>query len=196
MVIFERKTNNRFFDFQIDFLFRISKIKKGFAIGTYSICNDGKHIIYLDYDNFRFEWLIDELNYLRQRYKLSNFYIFRSSKVGGGKYKHHCVCFDKVTARVYNEIVMESNADMLFKNNGFFDFENARVLRFSSKTKSSIGMPYYHGFLESKYNNKQKSRGHINFYRKMFDIPEEHINLKNIDNSEGLRIISYATRNI
>jgi len=177
-------------------MFRVTKVKKGFAIGTYSICQDGKHVIYLDYDNFRFEWLLDEIKYLKERFKLGNFYILRSSKIGGGKYKHHVVCFDKVSARVYNEIVMESNADMLFKNNGFFDLENARVLRFSGKTKSNIGVPRYHGYVNSKHQHRPKSRGHIEFYKKMFNIPDDNLKQKNIDKSEGLRIISYATQNI
>lgn len=196
MIIYEKKSHNRFFDIQLDFVFKISRIKKGFAIGTYSICQDGKHIIYLDYDNFRFEWLLGELKHLKEKFKLSNFYIFRSSQVGNNLYKHHAVCFDKISARVYNQIVMESNADMLFKHNGFFDLENARVLRFSGKSKSRIGMPYYHGFISSKYQSKSKSNGHMEFYKKMFDIPKKHFNYKNVDKSERIQIISYATQNI
>jgi hypothetical protein len=195
-MIFNKKSNTRIGDFQIDFLFRVSKVKKGFAIGTYSICDDGKHVIYLDYDNFRFEWLLDELRMLRDKYKLSTFYVFRSSKDDVGKYKHHVVCFDKINARLYNEIVLSSNADVLFKNNGFFDLENSRVLRFSKKQSSDIGKPYFLCTVSSGYNKYNKSQSHINFYQKMFDINEKFVNRLKQDDSKQVRIIRYLTKNI
>lgn len=194
-IIYQRKSNKRLLNIQIDFLFRVSYAKKGWAIGTYSICKDGRHIIYLDYDNFRFEWLIEELKFLRDKYKLSDFYIFRSSG-NAGKYKHHAVCFDKVTAKIYNNIVQDTNSDMLFKNNGMFDLENARVLRFSGKVNSNIAMPYLYGTLRSKYHKKQKSSAHINFYKSVFKITDGVINESGLDGSDGLRVISYATKNI
>lgn len=192
MIIYENTKLKRFGNFMINFSFRLSHLKTGVAVGTYSICSDGKHIIYLDYDNFREEWLLDELRYLRDKYKLSNFYIL-SSSLQDKKYKFHAVCFDKVNARLYNEIVLKSNADMLFKKNNFFDNENARVLRFSGKNKSSIKMPKYYGFLKSKFHQRKKSLGHINFYRKMFNMCITNINH---DNKDDIQVIRYTTQNI
>lgn len=193
-VIYQKNKTTRFFNLVVNFNLKFSWLKSGVAVGTYSICEDGKHIIYLDYDNFRYEWLKDELKHLKEKYKLSNFYILRSSKSETGHFKHHAVCFDKVTAREYNEIVMESNADMLFKKNNFFDLENSRVLRFSAKSKSQIQMPYYHSRIRSKHCKRKKSLAHIGFYNRMFGI--KNINRKNHDGKTGIGIIQYTTQNL
>lgn len=193
-VIFEKTTMKRYFDFVINFSFKLSKLSTGFAVGTYSICKDGSHVLYFDYDNFRFEWLLDELRHLRDKYKLSNLYIFRSSHKSIGKYKHHVVCFDKCSAREYNDIILSSNADMLFKKNSFFDLENSRVLRFSGKSKSQIGMPVYYGAIKSKYNKRNKSTAHIDFYERMFKF--KVINRKKEDKQDDIKIISYSTQHI
>lgn len=175
----------------IQFSFKIDWIKKGFAVGTYSICKDGKHCIFLDYDNFRYEWMVSELKHLQKKYKLSHFYVFKSSE-----FNHHAVCFDKVNARIYNDIVQDSNCDVLFRNNGFFDLENARVLRFTAKTKSLKNMPYFYKIIKSKIDFYPKSSPHINFFRVIYGIDNKLINYKYQDHEVGLRMISYATKNI
>jgi hypothetical protein len=192
MIIYEKKSNRRIFNFQIDFSLRLNHIKKGFALGTYSICKDGKHVIYLDYDNFRIEWLIDELEHFIDKYELSSFYIFSSSHKDG-RNNYHVVCFDKVTPEQYNDLVRESNADSLFKNNDMFDLKNSRVLRFSGKTKSSIDSPMFFKKIESNYNYKEKSTAHIRFYQKIFNVD---IDDYNGDGNEEINIISYATANL
>lgn len=182
--------NLNFFKIDLGFTFRLEKKDFSYAIGTYSLCSDGKHCVYLDYDNFREEWLTSEIKFLIEKYKLSDFYIFISSS-NLDKVKFHAICFDKLTARYYNDIVMESNADMLFRNNSFFDLQNARVLRFSAKTESQINRPKFHKLIKSPYNLKQKSLSHITFYEKMFDIKIR--NKSNNDNINDIGIIKYAT---
>ena len=63
----------RLFNFSLELKFSLTHNRTAMAIGTYSICNDGKHVIYLDYDKFRIEWLKDELRYLQKEYNLSSF---------------------------------------------------------------------------------------------------------------------------
>lgn len=189
-LLYSRKSIRRLGNLQIDWNLRVSYIRKGYAIGTYSICKDGKHCIYLDYDSFRIEWLLDELRGIRNKYMLSDFYIFCSSD----KKKYHAVCFDKVNAKLYNLIIEESNVDALFKYNHLFDYENSRVLRFSGK--GEVPMPEFFGVLKSKYHKRIKSFAHINFYKSVFQINDKLINYSNHDSSEGLNIISYATRRV
>jgi hypothetical protein len=196
MLISELKIHPRILDYQVDITIRLTKYKHGFAVGTYSLCGDGKHVIYLDYDNFRFEWLLQEIKELIEKHKLSNFYVLRSSVAGKGKYKHHAVCFDKVSARHYHEIVNESNADIHFRNNGFFDLENARVLRCSGKSNSCIDAPKFYAVISSQYALKQKSMAHILFYKNMFAIPDTYIDYARADDSTAVNILSYATKNI
>jgi hypothetical protein len=190
----EIKSSKSLFDIQLDYSISLKRKKTGFAFGTYSICNDGKHVIYLDYDSFRFEWLLGELRYLIKKFKLSHFYILRSSQYEIGKYKHHAVCFDKVDGKLYDAIVRESNADMLFKNNMFYDLENSRVLRFSAKSNSSIARPYYYAKLVSKFHQRKKSLAHILFYERMFNV--KWIDKINHDGNKEVDIISYQTQNI
>lgn len=192
MLIYEKKSNRRFFNFQLDFSMRLTKVKKGFSLGTYSICEDGKHVIYLDYDNFRFEWMKSELECLQNKYLLSPFYILESSnREGIGHY--HAVCFDKISAQMYNNIIQNSNADVLFKNNDVFDLKNSRVLRFSAKTESPIQSPKFLCKLDSEFNFFEKSTPHINFYEKIFNF---QIDRSNEDYMNNMNIISYITKNL
>ena len=170
-------------------MMRLIRKDLSYACGTYSICGDGNHVVYMDYDNFREEWLIDELNHLIRRYRLSHFYIFTSSQKSSRK-KFHAVCFDKLSARQYNDLIMSSNADVLFRNNSFFDLQNARVLRFSVKTASQINRPRFHKIILSPHHKRKKSYAHILFYKRMFGI---EIDDKNHDERKDIGLLKYAT---
>jgi len=182
--------NINLFGIDIGFNFRIQRKDFAYAIGTYSMCSDGKHVVYLDYDNFREEWLFDEMKHLIKEHKLSDIYIFSSSETKKGR-SFHCICFDKFKAREYNDLVMGTNADVLFRNNSFFDLQNARVLRFSAKTNSQINRPKLYKVIRSKYSIRPKSLSHILFYERMFGIEIKNKELN--DGKNDIGIIKYAT---
>lgn len=166
------------------------------VIGSYSICKNGQHVIMLDYDNFKLEWLKEELIYLQKKHKLSDFYIFTSSKIID-RFKinnFHAICFDKMHGKDYMGILKESNCDSDFKH--FFEFDFTKVLRHSSKMmlkgKVSKPQPQYISTVLSNYNIKKKSLPHIKLYSTLFKI--DFINSKNHDNEKDIKIVQYGTK--
>lgn len=133
-----------------------------YTIGIYDICKDGKHILFLDYDTFRWDWLIDELKFLQNKYKLSDFYIFESS---AGSY--HAVCFDKLPNYELHLILRETNVDESFYNAVHFDY-GSRVLRLFPKGKKAP--PRFVKCLESRYNRREKSLDHIETFELNYGI--------------------------
>ena len=191
------KVGLRFNLFNFETKFNVSFVKKkvGFVIGSYSLCHDGKHVVYLDYDRFRREWMEQELTYLIEKYKLSDFYILSSSSEGVNE-KFHAVCFDKTSPKEYQIIAHDSNCDTSFKNINNFDYHNARVLRFSGKSNSKINHPVLISIIKSLYNLRHKSKMHLDMYSKLGFIPEHKMNRINQDNSDNVKVVCYTTRNI
>jgi len=130
--------------------------------GVYDICKNGRHILLLDYDKFRLEWLENEIKYLQQKYKLSDFYIFQSSQ-----YSYHAVCFDMLENYLHNQILRQTNIDESFMNATKFDY-GSRVLRIFPKGKTP--KPKFLKTIKSRFNKYPKSLDHIELFEKNYDI--------------------------
>src|SRR3990172_1582517 len=115
------------------------------TIGIQDICCDGLRVLFLEYDEkLRYDWLIAELKRIQQEFKLSNIYIFESSKDS-----YHCFCMDKLTSKEINTIVDTTSADYAFRKNHVYDYVS-RVLRIAKKGDKP--MPKYLEALKSDFN--------------------------------------------
>ena len=168
--------------------YSISNIR---TIGIYDICMDGSHILFMDYDKFRLDWLEQELKKFQNEYKLSDFIILQSSETS-----FHAICFDKLIPSKHNQIIQLSNCDEAFRNAIRWDI-GARVLRVSPKGRTE--KPKYIKTIKSKYNIHKKSKPHIKFFQFNYDIPK--INHKNSDleskstlDDGKVYIINYPTK--
>lgn len=134
------------------------------AEGTYSLCSDGKHIIYLDYDNLDIRAVDLEIKNLQDDFNLGTFYIFQSSENS-----YHAVCLDKVRSKEYEQIIAATNCDLDFKRYNRFNRMASRVLRFSKKNGNNIKYLYS----QISRGHRKKSEAHRIFLNKMFslDIP-------------------------
>lgn len=159
--------------FELGYSIRCTIRKGAYTVGIYDLCKDGKHVIFLDYDTFRWEWLIDELAYLQDKYLLSDFYIFSSSLDS-----YHAVCFDKLVNCELQDVLRETNIDESFFNSVRFDY-GARVLRLFPKGK--ISAPKFSNVIISKHNTRQKSLDHI----KAFEL---HYGIKNINKRNAVEL--------
>lgn len=74
-------------------------------VGVQSICEDGKHVIFLDFDNCTLRDVIRKCNVLQEHYGIGIILIMQSSK---GNY--HGICFDKVSFG--NVVDMQMELDM------------------------------------------------------------------------------------
>jgi len=149
--------------------------------GTYSLCSDGKHVVYLDYDMLDSEALRIEVKNLQRQYRLGTFYIFESSTGN-----HHAICLDKVTPEVYELIISSSNCDPSFKKYNRFNRMASRVLRMSPKADKNVNYLYK---LDNR-SDRIKSLPHADFLEKVYGIEKDS---GGYDNSSKLYVCRYQT---
>ena len=175
---------------RINFVIRIyQRFDTETTVGIRNSTQDGKRLLFLDYDNILFEeHLIPELKYLQKKYLLSDFYIFKSSQKIGN---YHVICLDKLKAREWMSIIEETNVDNNYKNVPVIVDNKAWVLRFLPKRASK--KPLLIKILKSSYNKRNKSLAHALFLKYNYNISIEHI--KKLDKNTDVTITTYETLN-
>jgi hypothetical protein len=145
----------------------------------------------LDYDNIvdekredmKEERLIDELQYLQNRYQLGNFHVFDTEN--GGR---HAVCIDALRLRDVIEIVDFSNCDLAFKKAPRINEYRCWNLRCYPKGNRPPTKYLY--TLKSEYEGlNPQSRPHAKYLEK-FGVK---VDLKNPVGTEELEIGGYNT---
>lgn len=131
------------------------------CLGSYSLCQDGRHIIYLDYDNAHLDMVYHDLQSLQKNFWLSTFYIFRSSDNS-----YHAICLDKIRIRKYEEILKWSNCDANFKRGYKYNQFHSFVLRQS--VKSGIDIVYVACVINQNHL-RTKSKAHAVMLNKLFN---------------------------
>lgn len=163
--------------------YKISKVR---TQGIYDICSDNsRHVIFLDYDKFRLDWLEAEIRYLQNKFKLGDFVILESSEDS-----YHCVCFDKMCGQEHQQVIDQSNCDLAFKNAPRWDY-GARVLRIWDKGNTK--KPKFLKIIKSIYHdNREKSNAHLKFFCLNYDIKD--FRHENLDKTTKVYLIDYPTK--
>jgi len=99
-------TNFRIFGKDFDFAFRIAPEKIQRIDGITNITEDGKWIIFMDFDGFKIEWLDFIVPHIQKLYGLSDAYVFQSSNDG-----FHVITFDKLTINKLVDVLKSSSTD-------------------------------------------------------------------------------------
>lgn len=160
-----------------------------FTIGVRNHCSDGKRIIFLDYDQTLYEeQLIPELKYLQKSYKLSNFYILKSSQKPDS---YHAICLDKLNAREWVRLITETSCDNNYKLYPVIADNKSWVLRCWNKGESQ--KPRLIKIIESPYNKREKSLAHALHLQMNYGINIKK--LINLDNNKGICYLKYGTLN-
>jgi hypothetical protein len=154
--------------------------------GIYDWVEGGHHVLFLDYDNMREEWVEEELTRLQNEFKLSNLYVIQSSERS-----FHAICCDVMLPVEAQQIVMQSNADESFKKAMFYDY-CSRVLR--TFGKGHTAKPQYLFTLKSKHKERQKSLAHLKYLQFSYGIPEKDMNYDNHNNNGKIWMIDYPTK--
>jgi len=176
----------RLFKWSFHFIFMLYKTPNKFSSGWTSRCKDSRHILFLEYDKcVSLEELNDELKYLQDFYKLSNFYIFKA-----GEDSFHAICLDKFSLKDAMEIVGNSNSDYAFRLAPIY-FRKRWVLR--SIQKGDRFAPFYYATAVSHFNKHQKSTAHRMFLEKFYCLKIGK--LKNEDGLTELDLCNYSTGN-
>jgi hypothetical protein len=184
------------------YIFYLQKLKKPheWTCGiTSRIVGTNLHILLMDYDIIREDYLMDELEYLQDIFRLGNFYVFRTRldkesseyKLDGVKVKkysiggYHCICLDVDTLRNNLLVLRSSSSDYAFINAPSYNPEKHWVLRMVEKGKR--GAPEYIGVVESEYEGeKPQSLFHARILDDMFDLKIEQTLKNPLGNEDGI----------
>lgn len=103
------------------------------SLGLLSLCEDGKHVVFLDFDIPHGKQgkvnksMIETIAYLQKKYSLGDFDIFETA---GG---YHAICYSKVTYGEYMDIMQNTKElDPGFKKQAVTRPEQATTIRFYS----------------------------------------------------------------
>jgi len=159
-----------------------------FTKGVTSKCEDGKHIIMLDYDQTELSKVETICKVLQDVFKLSTFYIFESSSNS-----YHAVCFDKVSFSDLIRIMVFAGTDESYVIKTLQ--RRYAVLRIASKGNKPPPNYIKNLLGESKY---AKSGAHfrflsgLNIYSKALNTPGSIDNVVN-DGKSKVVVDTYAT---
>lgn len=144
------------------------------------------YVVFLDYDNIKFDVLTKELEMLCRKWDLGWIYILDSK--GDGKH-YHVMCPTIVSAYEYLGILWDSSCDMPYKKSFFLLKE--KTLRISSKgDKRKLQYPHICGLVQSDHSSKPYSWGHLKFIEHYYkgELPP----LERCENTE-VEFVKYST---
>lgn len=175
--------------------YKVIPIRKVRAVGYDSRTQDGKHILFLDYDGIMKEIALDDIKCLQSMFGLSTFYVFETRPekeethldIKGKPHKvtmvsWHVVCLDKFNLFQAHTIVRQSGAcDWAFKQGAYLDISRAWTLR--TKKDYRQKPKYAMSIVPKRHNNYGQSSAHGEFLRRHYGV-----NVK-LDNPDGLNLI-------
>ena len=148
----------------------------------------GMRLIFIDWDETKLDFIMDEVKYLQERFFLSDFYIFKGSQKLGS---FHAICLDKLQYKEFMQAMDYTSADNYYKTMPQSTDKNAWVLR--SEAKAGSNKPELIKIIKSPHQFRQKSLAHYLYLLHNYGIKRK--NLKNLDNNTKLYILRYGTLN-
>jgi hypothetical protein len=157
--------------------------------GYSSRTEQGKYVLFHDYDNLDLKSITQELRFLQKKYKLSAYYIFKLDRENS----FHAVCLDTFPISKCYEIQKATSCDLAF----IHSIKNLQtkewILRIGKK--GSRQMPKFYCALPSKNDLHVKSTAHKEFLEKFFQIPKEFFKGRKWDKCKTLALTDYNTAN-
>lgn len=165
------------------------------AMGWHSRCEDGMHIVFLDYDWIDEEILFQDLGWLQRRFKLSDFYVFTTKRekldifgmedvVGS----YHAVCFDKLPYFEVYDVLKYSHTDAAFKIGAYLNTAKAWTLRTHEDYRPK---PQFFRVTESPFSIREQSSAHAAFVKKHYFV---NVKLKRPDRLSLVWLEAYNTK--
>ena len=153
----------------------------------------GDYVVFLDFDNFKIEWLKDELDRLVKWFGLSHFIILRS-----GPKNYHAICLDRVPYDTYKRILTSCSVDPNFRSVPINASFKSWILR--TQAKRDRTEPEFIEFLKGDPAGfSPVSKAHYEYMVRSELIPPEHRltiykYLKSLmDKSHKLYVTAYET---
>ena len=156
--------------------------------GYSSRTQNGRYVLFHDYDNLDLQAVVDELKYLQKRFKLSDYYIFELDRENS----FHAVCLDTFSLSQAYDIQKATSCDLAFIHSIKRLQSKEWILRWDKK--GDRGAPEYLLKLESKFSQRKKSLAHGLFLKKL-GVDLDVRNSKEWDGLEYLAMVDYDTAN-
>ena len=148
----------------------------------------GQYVLSHDYDNLDETAIIQELEFLQQKFKLSDYYLFKLDRENS----YHAVCLDTFPiARAY-DIQKATSCDLAFIHSIKNLHTKEWILRWDKK--GSRDAPIYVRTIKSNNNVHIKSSAHANFLKKLC-VPIKMNKREEWDQGQVLAFIDYDTAN-
>lgn len=177
---------------RFNLIFKMWWASKVRTMGIYDWVEGGQKVLFLDYDNIRKEWLLQELTRIQREYKLSQIYLFQTRKKneeGDGSF--HAICADILSNIEAQRIILQTNCDESFKKAMNYDY-CSHVLR--TFPKGGVASPQYLLSLKSEHTHRKKALGHLRFLEFQYGIPAEEMNYENHNDNGRIWAIDYPTK--
>lgn len=149
-------------------------------------CEDSRFVLFMDFDSMPYVDLINELQFLQNKYHLGDFIIFKLDRDDS----FHAVCLDKFSMLEAYNILKDSSTDMAFTNSIKNLQTRAWVLRWAEKGERNA--PKYNSTLSSKFRKREQSNAHRLFIEKL-GVPVE--DRGRWDKFTQIQMVKYDTAN-
>jgi hypothetical protein len=174
---------------EIYFRTQIVPTPKAYVVGYSSRTENGKYVLFHDYDNLTLKEVLEDLEYLQKRFKLSNYYIFKSlDKINS----FHAVCLDLFTLGEAYDIQKASSCDLAFINSPRNLRSKEWILRLGKKGDRQPIKLY--SWLTTDNNQRVKSQAHKDFLLNHFAVPNFLFEGK-FDGCKNIGLVVYNTAN-
>lgn len=147
---------------EIDIVFRTQKHRTREMLGLTNLTEDGRWIVFMDFDGFEQEWVEALMPHLQDLWTLSDAYLFKSSETG-----FHVVIFDKMQIGELVQLLRSASCD---PNYVFVPLRYGKRLWTLRASEKNGTKPEFVKLIKSKFHHRTKSLAHIIAFEKLYKI--------------------------
>lgn len=165
--------------------------------GVSSYCDDGKHVLFIDWDTCA-KWIVlADFKRIQEEYKLPPSYLFatkeETDESGDVVGNFHLICIKKFHPKEIYEIISKTHADVNYMSMPLRNKYRGWVLRISPKGKRD--RPHFSQIVGENINLDEKvSEAHLEFLRKIYPVIPD-IDYTKKDGLDKIKINFYDTLN-
>ena len=169
-------------------MFQLYRTPDTWTSGISSVCADGRHTLFFDYDKVDdISRVEQEIKFIQEELNLSHAYIFTTNE----NTNFHVIILDKHSLRETFNIIKETNVDYAFLTSIKIIKGREWILRIDEKGKRP--RPVFVKVLKSLNQEKEISTAHKIFLQKYYGVPK--LKYKFEDNNTIIPLVNYNTGN-
>lgn len=168
-------------------LFQLYRTPDTWTSGVSSVCENGQHVLFFDYDKVEdLARVENEIRFIQHEFCLSHAYVFATDSNN-----FHVIILDKHSLRETFNIIKETNVDFAFLTSIKLLKGREWVLRIAEK--GNRPKPAFIKVLKSIHQQKEISTAHKLFLQKYYGVNK--LKYKFEDNTNVIPLLNYNTGN-